>query len=341
MNIHKNARLTPRGRELLVRHIVSGQALEAAARAAGVCPRTARKWLARFLAEGVEGLQDRSSRPNRLYRPTPPEIIERVEALRRQRWTGKQIAAELDISPATVSRILKRLGLNRISSLEPAEPVRRYERETPRLLADPARREEGERRRLPQGRCRLLRQSWRHCGEGDDRQRLLLPFEGFPQSLPRSRPEAHQDQALYPQDQRQGGTLHPDRAPRMGLRTGLSDLGPPRRGAAGLAPSIQLASPARQPKIKTAHQQTRSQPGQPVEAPHLRPKPVRVTCPSLSTRSGRASDQGALGRGSRPDQIVASSVISSPRVERVPNATHAERGKKWGRIRRRSHEALN
>ena len=110
---------------------MSGQTPEAAARAAGVCPRTARKWVARFLAEGVEGLQDRSSRPHRLYRPTPPAIVEQVEALRRQRWTGKQIAAELGISPATVSRILKRLGLNRIAALEPAEPVRRYEREHP------------------------------------------------------------------------------------------------------------------------------------------------------------------------------------------------------------------
>jgi len=131
MNIHKNARLTPRGRELLVRHIVSGQTPEAAARAAGVCPRTARKWVVRFLAEGVEGLQDRSSRPHRLRKPTPQEIVEKVEALRRQRWTGKQIAAELAISPATVSRILKRLGLNRIAALEPAEPVRRYERDHP------------------------------------------------------------------------------------------------------------------------------------------------------------------------------------------------------------------
>ena len=131
MNIHENARLTPRGRELLVRQIVSGQTVVAAAGAANVCPRTARKWLARFLAEGVEGLKDRSSRPHRLHRPTPPEIVERVGALRRQRWTGRQIAAELDISPATVSRILKRLGLNRIAVLEPAEPVRRYERDAP------------------------------------------------------------------------------------------------------------------------------------------------------------------------------------------------------------------
>jgi transposase InsO family protein len=131
MNIHKNARLTPHGRELIVRQIESGQTPEAAARAAGVCPRTARKWVARFKAEGVEGLKDRSSRPHRLRQPTPAVIIETVEALRRRRFTGKQISAALGISPATVSRILRRLGLNRIQALEPAEPVRRYERQHP------------------------------------------------------------------------------------------------------------------------------------------------------------------------------------------------------------------
>jgi transposase InsO family protein len=131
MNIHKNARLTPRGREVMVSRIESGQTPEAAARDAGVCPRTARKWVARYKIGGIEGLRDRSSRPHRLYRPTPRAIVEQVEALRRQRWTGKQIAAEVGVSPATVSRILKRLGLNRITALEPAEPIRRYEREHP------------------------------------------------------------------------------------------------------------------------------------------------------------------------------------------------------------------
>ncbi len=131
MNIHKNARLTPIGRERLVQAVLSGQTPEAAARAAGVCPRTARKWIARFKAEGRAGLMDRSSRPKRLYRPTPAAIVERVEALRRQRFTGEQIATELAISRATVSRILRRLGLNRMRDLEPAEPVRRYERAHP------------------------------------------------------------------------------------------------------------------------------------------------------------------------------------------------------------------
>ena len=131
MNIHKNARLTPIGRERLVQAVLSGQTPEAAAHAAGVCPRTARKWIARFKAEGRAGLMDRSSRPKCLYRPTPVAIVEQVEALRRQRFTGKQIATELAISPATVSRILRRLGLNRMRDLEPAEPVRRYERAHP------------------------------------------------------------------------------------------------------------------------------------------------------------------------------------------------------------------
>ena len=79
----------------------------------------------------MAGLKDRSSRPHRLHRPTAQAIIEQVERLRRQRYPGKQIAAELGISPATVSRILRRLGLNKLSALEPTEPVRRYEREHP------------------------------------------------------------------------------------------------------------------------------------------------------------------------------------------------------------------
>ena len=97
----------------------SGQAPKAVAEAAGVCPRTVRKWVERYRREGLAGLRDRSSRPHRLYRPTPQALVEQVEALRRQRRTGQQIAAEVHISPATVSRILRRLGLNRIGALEP------------------------------------------------------------------------------------------------------------------------------------------------------------------------------------------------------------------------------
>lgn len=68
---------------------------------------------------------------HRLYRPTPPEVVERIESLRRQRLPGKEIAATVGVSPATVSRVLKRLGLSKLSVLEPAELPRRYERERP------------------------------------------------------------------------------------------------------------------------------------------------------------------------------------------------------------------
>jgi transposase InsO family protein len=131
MNVHKNARLTPHGRERIVRLVQSGQTPKAVGQAAGVCPRTVCKWVRRFRREGLPGLCDRSSRPHRLRKPTPQAVVEQVGILRRARHTGKQIAAELGISPATVSRILKRLGLNRIDALEPAAPVRRYEREKP------------------------------------------------------------------------------------------------------------------------------------------------------------------------------------------------------------------
>ena len=131
MDIHKNARLTPHGRERLAKMISSGQTPQAASEAAGVCPRTGRKWADRFEQEGLAGLQDRSSRPHRLRQPTPPEVIERIASLRRQRMPGNEIAATVGVSAATVSRVLKRLGLNKLSALEPAEPPRRYERERP------------------------------------------------------------------------------------------------------------------------------------------------------------------------------------------------------------------
>ena len=73
--------------------------------------------------------------PRGPFHPSPGQIplatCTAVEALRRQRYSGKQIASELTISPATVSRILRRLGLNKLSALEPAEPIRRYERDHP------------------------------------------------------------------------------------------------------------------------------------------------------------------------------------------------------------------
>ena len=71
MDVHKNALLAPAGREAMVRRVIAGgQKPKAVSEAVGVCPRTVRKWVKRFQAEGVAGLRDRSSRPHRLYRPT-------------------------------------------------------------------------------------------------------------------------------------------------------------------------------------------------------------------------------------------------------------------------------
>jgi transposase InsO family protein len=132
MNIHKNARLTPRSRGELVRRVlVERQSPRSVATHLGVSVRTVHKWVARYRAEGEGGLADRSSRPHRARRPTPPATIERIEALRHQRWTGKRIALAVGLSPATVSRVLRRLGISKMKALEPAEPVRRYQREHP------------------------------------------------------------------------------------------------------------------------------------------------------------------------------------------------------------------
>jgi transposase InsO family protein len=132
MDIHENALLTPKGREAMVRSVVEeGLSKAAAALRFNITAKTVAKWVKRFRAEGVDGLRDRSSRPHSLPSQTPAATCATVEALRRQRYTGKQIAAEVKVSPATVSRILRRLGLNRLAALEPAEPIRRYEREHP------------------------------------------------------------------------------------------------------------------------------------------------------------------------------------------------------------------
>ncbi len=132
MDTHKNAPLTPKGREAMVLSVVEGGLTNAAAAVRfNTTAKTVAKWVGRFRAEGVDGLRDRSSRPHSSPSQTPAATCALIEALRRQRLTGKRIAAELKVSPATVSRVLCRLGLNRMRYLEPAVPVRRYEREHP------------------------------------------------------------------------------------------------------------------------------------------------------------------------------------------------------------------
>src|ERR1700750_2502818 len=123
MNVHKNAPLTPKGREAMARSVVEGGLSQAdAADQFNTTPKTVAKWVKRFRAEGVGGRHDPPPKPHSSPSQPPPATYTAIEALRRQRHTGKQIAAEVAVSPATVSRVLRRLGLNRIRDLEPIEP---------------------------------------------------------------------------------------------------------------------------------------------------------------------------------------------------------------------------
>ena len=131
MNVHRNARTTARSRAEMVRRMGAGQSPKAVATAFGVDVKVARKWRARFAAEGLAGLEDRSSRPRRLRGPTPPAVVEQIIALRRQRFCGRQIAKETGVSPATVSRILRAVRLSRARDLDPPAPVVRYECKAP------------------------------------------------------------------------------------------------------------------------------------------------------------------------------------------------------------------
>ena len=132
MDVHNNARLTPRGREAMVRAVVDqGLTKAEAARRFNTSAKTVTKWVQRFRTEGASGLHDRSSRPLSSPSQTALATCDAVEALRRQRRTQAAIAAETNLSHTTVSRILRHRGLSLLSALEPAEPRLHYERETP------------------------------------------------------------------------------------------------------------------------------------------------------------------------------------------------------------------
>ena len=130
MRLHGNARLTPFQRGLLCRRVrEDGWTVKRAAEAAGCSQRTAYRWLARYRAG--ESMQDQSSAPKSVPTRTSPEVEALIEELRRLRMTSTRIAAELGMATSTVCAVLARLGLNRLSRLEPPEPPNRYCRRHP------------------------------------------------------------------------------------------------------------------------------------------------------------------------------------------------------------------
>jgi transposase InsO family protein len=129
MKLHANAALSLNQRRRLARRVVDqGWSLAEAARAAEVSERTARKWVQRYRALGEEGLLDRPSSPQRVWNRTEERRIEVIAALRQLRFTGPEIAEVLEMATSTVSAILNRIGLGKLSRLEPPEPARRYEK---------------------------------------------------------------------------------------------------------------------------------------------------------------------------------------------------------------------
>jgi transposase InsO family protein/transposase-like protein len=131
MKIHANARLSPNGRRLLIDRIErDGWTVQAAAQAAGISERTARKWLARWRAEGESGLLDRSSAPHTVANRSDEARIGCIAALRRLRMTGPEIAEALGMALSTVSGILTGLNMGRLGRLG-LQPARRYERARP------------------------------------------------------------------------------------------------------------------------------------------------------------------------------------------------------------------
>jgi transposase InsO family protein len=132
MQVHARARLTPKGRLFVVERVLKqGWSVTAAAEAAGVTERTIWRWIARYRAEGEAGLRDRSSAPRRVPHRTPPERVSVILRLRRLRLTSSEIAEVLRMPLSTVSAVLKREGLGRLSRLSPPEPPNRYERSRP------------------------------------------------------------------------------------------------------------------------------------------------------------------------------------------------------------------
>ena len=131
MKLHRNAALSWQGRRRLAARVVEeGWTLTAAAAAADVSVRCARKWVGRYRVEGELGLRDRSSAPRRVANRTPSERIEAILALRRLRFTAAEIAETLDMALSTVSGILTRRGLGRLGRIGLERP-QRYERSRP------------------------------------------------------------------------------------------------------------------------------------------------------------------------------------------------------------------
>ena len=179
MKLHANAPLGPKGRGIMVRRVVDqGWSLTEAAEAAGVSERTAGKWVRRYLAEGEVGLLDRSSAPREIHNVTAEDRVQAIAALRRLRLTGPEIAELLEMATSTVSAVLKRIGLGKLSRLEAVEAIRRYEKQRPGELIHIDVKKLGRIERGP-GHRMLGRQGARRAATRTDREGVRRSQAGY------------------------------------------------------------------------------------------------------------------------------------------------------------------
>jgi transposase len=272
MDIHKNARLSFRSREALARFVIEQQnTRKAAAAAFRVSAKTAAKWVGRYRQFGATGLGDRSSRPHRSPRQADFLLVEKVLALRRGHMPGYEIARRTGLSPASVSRILRRARLSRWRDLNPPPPIQRYEhprpgdmlhldikgmtrfgqvslrgdgrlrgkKEHPGFLALHVAVDDHSRmaftQMLPDQKAEttigFLNSAVEFFARHGIGVRALLTDNGssyrsrqFRQACQQIADPTSTHTTIHAKNQRQGGTLHPDCAARMGLRKTLDRL---------------------------------------------------------------------------------------------------------------------
>ena len=193
MQLHRNAKTSPKGRALIVQRVAGdGWTVARTAAAFGVSVRTVHKWRARYAAEGAPGLLDRGSTPRHSPEQTAPARVAAITALRAQRLSGPRIAQRLGLPRSTVGAVLRRVGLGRLPQpLRP--PVVRYERAHPGELLHvdmkalgrivrPGHRITGDRRH------RSRRVGWEHVHVAiDDASRVayveILPTQQIPDAV--------------------------------------------------------------------------------------------------------------------------------------------------------------
>ena len=311
MKLHANRQARPEGHgsDLVRRVLEQGWSLTEAAEAAGVSVRTAGKWTRRYRAEGEAGLLDRSSAPRASTTSRPPERVEAIAALRRVRLTGPEIAEVLGMATSTVSAVLKRIGLGRLSppgARGAGPPLRAL----PPWRADPHRRQEARPDRAPRRRAPGHRAAGGaqpdHGGRQGHAARARLG------AGPRLRRRRHPPRLRRGPARREGDDR--DRLPAAGAR--LLPLARDHGGAADDRQRLRLRLDRPRPRLPGARHPPHPHPALPApdqrQGGALHPHDAAASGP---TRPSTAAHR----RGPRPSPVGSSATTTAD--DMAPSAT--------------------